>query len=256
MIVLADADEQRATRARAHHAAGLARADCRDGIRTAELRDRPRHGQPQVAVVVRMNEMHDDFRVGLRGEPVSLADQARAQGFEVLDDAVVNHRDLIVRNVRVRVGGSRCAVRRPTRVRDAGCSYDGGRFRPGREVGDTRDAHQSMHASVDHRETARVVTSVFEPSDALDEYGNHVFARYGSDNSAHDAQPFLGRCQPVIVTCLFCDSVSSPAGTSLVMVAPAAIVAPRWTVTGATSCVSDPMCTSSSMIVRCLFAPS
>jgi polar amino acid transport system substrate-binding protein len=46
-------------------------------------------------------------------------------------------------------------------------------------------------------------------------------------------------------------------GAALVVsVVPAPTVAPRPTVTGATSCVSEPMKASSSMIVRCLLAPS
>src|SRR5258706_11934256 len=64
-----------------------------------------------------------------------------------------------------------------------------------------------------------------------------------------------GRCQPGMDTCLARDRVSSPAGASLVSVVPAPSVAPRPTRTGATSCVSEPMKTSSSMMVRCLFAP-
>src|SRR5260221_11455571 len=65
-----------------------------------------------------------------------------------------------------------------------------------------------------------------------------------------------GRCQPGLVTCFFSVSVRPPGGTSFVIVAPAPIVAPRPTVTGATSCTSEPMWTSSSITVRCLLAPS
>ncbi len=65
-----------------------------------------------------------------------------------------------------------------------------------------------------------------------------------------------GRFQPGNDTCFARDKVSEPAGASLVIVLPAPIVAPRPIVTGATSCVSEPMNASSSMTVRCLFAPS
>src|SRR5450759_663816 len=67
---------------------------------------------------------------------------------------------------------------------------------------------------------------------------------------------FVGRFHPATVTCLLRDKVSSPSGALRVIVEPAPIVAPLPTVTGATNCVFEPMNTSSSMMVRCLFAPS
>ena len=67
---------------------------------------------------------------------------------------------------------------------------------------------------------------------------------------------FFGRFQPGTDICLARETVSCPGGASRVSVVPAPIVAPRPTVTGATSCVSEPMNTSSSITVRCLFAPS
>ena len=67
---------------------------------------------------------------------------------------------------------------------------------------------------------------------------------------------FSGRFQPGLVDWVLSFIVSSPAGASFHTVVPAPIVAPLPTVTGATSCVSEPMNTSSSMMVRCLFAPS
>jgi hypothetical protein len=65
-----------------------------------------------------------------------------------------------------------------------------------------------------------------------------------------------GRCHPLTVICLLRDKLSSPAGVLRVIVEPAPIVDPLATFTGATSCVSEPINTSSSITVRCLFAPS
>ena len=62
---------------------------------------------------MRVDEMNDHLGVGLGDEPVSLLLQPRAQGLEVFDDAVVHHRDLIVADVGMRVGGCRRAMRRP-----------------------------------------------------------------------------------------------------------------------------------------------
>src|SRR6185369_15862219 len=67
---------------------------------------------------------------------------------------------------------------------------------------------------------------------------------------------FCGRCQPARVSCLARETVSASGGASLVSVVPAPSVAPRPTRTGATSWLSEPMKTSSSMMVLNLLAPS
>src|SRR5205807_371741 len=66
----------------------------------------------------------------------------------------------------------------------------------------------------------------------------------------------VGRRHFSRVTCRARATVSPPAGTARVTVEPAAMVAPAPTVMGATSTLFEPVCTSSSMRVRCLLAPS
>src|SRR5207249_4129156 len=61
---------------------------------------------------------------------------------------------------------------------------------------------------------------------------------------------------PGLFTCKALAIASASAGTFSVTVDPAAITAPRPTVTGATNCVSLPTNTSSSMTVSCLRDPS
>ena len=60
---------------------------------------------------------------------------------------------------------------------------------------------------------------------------------------------FWGRFHPATLSCFDLDKVSWFSGVSLVIVDPAPIVDPLEILTGATSCVSDPINTSSSMIV-------
>src|SRR4029077_7471211 len=114
--------------------------------------------------------------------------------------------------------------------------------------------------AVHHGDPGRIVAAVFEPLQPLDEDGNDVTLGYRSDDSAHVRLYFFavltGRFQPGMLTCLARERVSSPGGASWVSVVPPPRVAPRPTRIGATSCVSDPMKTSSSMMVRYLFAPS
>ena len=76
------------------------------------------------AVPMRVHEMRDRLAVGLRLERIPCRSKAVAQRLEVLDDAVVHDRDLVVRDVRMRVDRRRRAVRRPPRVRDAGGADD------------------------------------------------------------------------------------------------------------------------------------
>ena len=67
---------------------------------------------------------------------------------------------------------------------------------------------------------------------------------------------FFGRFQPLMVFCDVLLKVSSPSSVSLVMVLPAPIVEFFPIVTGAISCVSEPINAPSLMIVLCLLAPS
>ena len=113
VIVLSDADQERAARASADDAARLARGDRRDRIRAAKLCHRLAHCGQQVAVVMRVDEMGDHLGVGLGNELITLLLQPGAQRLEVFNDAVVHHRDLVVANMRMRVDGCRGAMGRP-----------------------------------------------------------------------------------------------------------------------------------------------
>ena len=59
-----------------------------------------------------------------------------------------------------------------------------------------------------------------------------------------------------MLTCLPRATLSAPAGVLLVMVEPPPTVPPAPIVTGATSTQLLPTCTSASITVRCLLAPS
>ena len=93
---------------------------------------------------VRVDGMGDDFGVGLRSENVAGGLEALAQRFVVLDDAVVNDRDLAVRDMRMRIRGGGRAVRRPAGVRDAGVCGEFPRIGLRGEIGDARRAHEPL----------------------------------------------------------------------------------------------------------------
>src|SRR5215472_12821622 len=113
-----------------------------------------------------------------------------------------------------------------------------------------------MQPAIQDREAGRVVAAIFQTTHAFNQDWNHIVAGDRADYAAHGSYPFVGRFQSPRATCVLELSASDPPGTSFHTVVPAPMVAPRPTVTGATSCVSEPICTSSSMMVRCLLTPS
>ena len=117
---VAEADHDRAARAREHDAVGVFLRHHRERVRAFELRDRRAHGLEQVArcLQVIVDAVRDDFGVGLGRELVAGL-QLVAQLLVVLDDAVVHERDAVARDVRMGVALARHAVRGPARVRDA-----------------------------------------------------------------------------------------------------------------------------------------
>ena len=154
------------------------------------LLDRPQEIAAAGAVPVRVNEVGDHLGVGLRDERIALPDETLAQRLEVLDDAVVNHGDLAVRGVRVRVRGRGRAVRRPARVRDARQTFDPCRLGLRGEVrdagrGDEPGEARRARRSVDDRESGGVVAAILEAADAVDQDRNDVARRGRADDAAH-----------------------------------------------------------------------
>ena len=244
-----DAEHQRVALARADHALRLGLAEHGDRIGALQFRRRALHGREQVARIMAVDQVRDDLGVGLRLEHVTLGFQARAQLFVVLDDAVVHHRDFVAAEYRVRVDRDRRAVGGPARVADAGRAGEPGLAHLRVEVGHARHGARapqlSAAAGVVHRDAAGVVAAVFEPAQPFDQYRNDVAPGHRADYAAHLLRFLISfspaASSPAIVTCFARETVSAPAGASLVSVVPAPSVAPLPTRTGATSCVSEPM---------------
>ena len=135
-----------------------------------------------------LDQVRDDFGVGLGDELVAAALQLLLQLEVVLDDAVVNDDDLVgavAMRVGVLLGGA--AVRRPARV---------ARDRRGREIGVVGDhrfeirqlpgAAANVEAvAVDDGDASRVVAAILEPAQALDEDRDDGFVADVSDDAAH-----------------------------------------------------------------------
>ena len=97
-------------------AIAYAPSTCASARRTAASRSSP-------ARDLAVDQVRDDLGVGIAENCVPGAFEPSAQRQVVLDDAVVDHRDL-ARDVRVGVGLGYATVRGPTRVADAGRAFE------------------------------------------------------------------------------------------------------------------------------------
>ena len=119
-LALAVADGERAALAGADHQVFLAGKD--DGERERTLQMVSARLVASHRRVARLHlvgdQMHHHLGVGVGLELVALGGEHLLQLAEILDDAVVHHRDALA-HVRVGVGLGGAAVRRPARVADA-----------------------------------------------------------------------------------------------------------------------------------------
>ena len=190
VLVVADADHDRATGARQHDRLGRILRQHGERVRAFELRNRGAHRAEQVAelLLVIVNAMRDHFGVGLRSERVAELGELLAQLLVVLDDAVVNDRDAVARDVRMRVALGGHAVRRPARVRDAEMAVDRRLVQRFLQHPDLADGAQAANlaAAIQDGKAGRVVTAVFEAAQAFDQDGNDVSISDRADDSAHE----------------------------------------------------------------------
>ena len=198
--VLAPADDDGAVLARHDDSVGFVGADHRQAVGTHHLAACLAHRRQQVAPIAHaafvavdrlLDEVREHLGVGVAGEAMPKRLELLAQFGEVLDDAVVHHRDAAVaRHVRMRVGFAGTAVRRPTGVADAA------RSRKVEMPGGMRKAFDLAFA-MKHLKVAilldgdarRVVAAVLKALEAFDE---DVFDRTRSgvaDDSAHRCAP-------------------------------------------------------------------
>ena len=191
VLAVAEADHERRVAAGADDEAGLVLVHREERERAFEAaHDRAERRDEIAGCPVLVPEEHRrDLGVGLGAEGVSEGEQVGLQLGEVLDDAVVDDRELVVIRevrVRVRVGGS--AVRGPAGVADAGRAVGHG---VGGEVvaEDLQLAGALPHvegaALVDDRDAGGVVAAVFEPGEPREEDGLAVPRADVSDDSTH-----------------------------------------------------------------------
>ena len=190
-LAVGQADHQRHVLAGPDQSVALAAVHDDDGVGTLELSQRVAERVGQVALVGLLDEMGDRLGVGLRGEGVPARLEPVAELPEVLDDPVVDHRDL-AGAVLVRVGVQvvRPAVGRPARVGQADRGMRGpigdGRLEVDQLAGTLLD--EEVAGVVDEGDPGRVVAAVLEALETLDQ-DRARFARTGvADDAAHPGQ--------------------------------------------------------------------
>ena len=140
--------------------------------------------------------MGDDLAVGFALELATACRERLAQLAEILDDPVVDQRQLS-RRVGVGVGRGRGAVRRPAGMRDTRRA----RRRIARQLDDqvaelTGSAPADELAAVDRADPGAVIAAVFHPPQAVDQTIRHLFPADDTDDAAHAYAIFLFRWLP------------------------------------------------------------
>ncbi len=134
LTVLAHTQDQRRTGPCANQALRFVLAEHRNRIGAAQLLHRRLDRLKQITVVHAVDQVGDDFRVGLALEHITLGAQRFAQFIVVLDDAVVHQGDTpgavvgigagAVAEMRMRVVHRRRAMGGPAGVGDASCTLE------------------------------------------------------------------------------------------------------------------------------------
>ena len=161
---ITQADDQRRSILGHDDAIGLFRRCNRERVGATHASERSSHGFEQARALLHraVDEVRDDLGVGVALEAHAVLLELALQLQVILDDAVVNDRD-VTGQMRVRVRLARPTVRCPARVADARGAVELPALDRSRQVIELADgADQLQRAPVMDRETGRVVTAIFE----------------------------------------------------------------------------------------------
>ncbi len=151
------------------------------------------HRFGEVAVVVLLDQVHDDLGVRLGRELVPLLLEGEPELAEILDDPVQDDRDLVLlaacQRVRILLGD--LPVRGPACVAEPGRRLRAVVLRDLLQVLEVSYRSQVVEALVlDHREAGRVIASILEALQAVDQERLRSAGPDVSDDSTHPGAPF------------------------------------------------------------------
>jgi hypothetical protein len=187
-LALADADHERALVPCADQHVGVVVVDHDERVVTFELGVRRAHCLQEVAVVVALDEVRDDFGVGLGVDLVPFLLEGRPELAVVLDDPVQHDRDLAAgaagQRMRVLLGDR--AVRGPAGVAETVVRDRAVRAGGVDQVLQVADRAHVVECVVLAQRNARgVVPAVLEPLEALQKERLGLTASDISDDPAH-----------------------------------------------------------------------
>ena len=173
VLSVCDTDHQRTATTCGNQPARLILADDAKSKSALKVFHRRGHGGQQILslVEVQMNLVHDDFSIGLRGKTVTVLLLPGTQFLVVLNDAIVHHCHAFMADMRVSIFLAGFAVRRPARVGNAGGAADRRVGKGVTQFGNLANLADSLQAVILtlHRHTRRVIATVFQPSQAIDQ---------------------------------------------------------------------------------------
>ena len=140
-----------------------------------------------------MNLMHDDLGIGLRGKAESGAALLLTQCIVILNDTVMHQCDSLVANMRVGILLTRHAVCGPAGMCNTGRTTDRIFFQRATQFGDLADLAHAFQQVIFtlYRHSGRVVTAVFQPAQAIDQYRDYVMCCHHADYAAHLYNPLF-----------------------------------------------------------------
>lgn len=181
-------DERRCAIAGEDDVLGIVGRQNAQGICALDDRQRAADGTDQITVAkLLFEQMGEHLGVGLARERVALADQIRAERREVLDDPVVDHGDPArAVHVRVSVRVGRPSMRGPARVPDPDRAVQWVARQRFLEVAELPDPLAADDFTiVDERHACRVVTPIFQASQAVEKNSDHVAIADVPHDAAH-----------------------------------------------------------------------
>ena len=190
-LAVAVADRERAAAARPDQQVVVAGEQDGQRERAVQPLERRRGGRhrPDALSQIVADQLRDHLGVGLGLEAVALGDQLVAQHLEVLDDAVVHHRDA-ARLVGVGVVAGRRAVGRPAGVADADHAGQRLLLEHPLEVDELALGAAALDAAVDQRgDAGAVVAPVLQTLERIEEEDGGRLAAEDANDATHRFQP-------------------------------------------------------------------
>ncbi len=188
IFAFAEADDDGRAGAGGDDLVGVGGGDDGEGEDAGELEDGFADGVLEAAVEMLLDQVGDDFGVGLGDEVVAFELELVFEGEVVFDDAVVDDDDVagaVAMGMGVLLRGA--AVGGPAGVADAVGAIDGadadGLFEVAQFAGGAADAERVVGA--EHGDARRIVAAIFKAAEAVEDDGHRFAIADVANNAAH-----------------------------------------------------------------------